>query len=131
MDGQNGLAVSDLLTYIYPVGSIYLSAANVSPASFLGGTWTRIKDVFLLTAGDTYTAGSTGGEAAHTLTADEMPSHNHKLKITTAATATGSNWPRVTTSGTETDSIVAAAGGGQAHNNMPPYLTVYAWQRTA
>lgn len=37
-----------------------------SPASFIGGTWERIKDRFILAAGDTYAAGSTGGESTHT-----------------------------------------------------------------
>ena len=50
-----------------------------SPASFIGGTWEQIKDRFILAAGDTYASGSTGGEATHTLTVDEMPQHNHSL----------------------------------------------------
>lgn len=83
---KNAAAVSqsDLLDLIYPVGSIYMSANAVSPESFLGGTWTQLKDRFLLAAGDSYAAGKTGGAAthahttgAHTLTADEMPAHTH------------------------------------------------------
>ncbi len=68
-----------LLDLVYPVGSIYTSTKNVSPATFLGGTWTRIKDTFLLAAGDTYAAGTTGGSSTHTLTVDEIPSHAHGL----------------------------------------------------
>lgn len=68
-------AVVDL---IYPVGSIYMSVASTSPATlFDGTTWEQLKDKFLLGAGDTYTAGDTGGNASHTLTTSEMPSHNH------------------------------------------------------
>ena len=73
---------------IYPVGSIYMSVNDVSPASLFGGTWERIKDKFLLSAGDTYANGATGGSAtknlqhahttsAHTLTIAELPSHHH------------------------------------------------------
>lgn len=68
---------SELLDLIYPVGSIYMSVNTVSPTTFIGGKWERIKDTFLLSAGDTYNAGSTGGEATHKLTEDEMPSHSH------------------------------------------------------
>ena len=52
---------------IYPVGAIYISTVSTNPADLFGfGTWEQIKDVFLLSAGTTYTAGSTGGEATHT-----------------------------------------------------------------
>lgn len=61
----------------YPVGSIYMSVESTSPASLFGGTWERIKDKFLLSAGDTYAAGGTGGssQADHTHTL----SHTHSL----------------------------------------------------
>ena len=68
-----------LFDTIYPVGSIYMSAVNTSPSTLFGGTWEQIKDTFLLSAGDTYNAGTTGGEAEHTLTTSEMPSHNHSF----------------------------------------------------
>ena len=68
---------SNIINLIYPVGSIYMSANNVSPATFLGGTWEQIQDRFLLCAGSTYSGGSTGGEASHTLTVAESPSHAH------------------------------------------------------
>ena len=61
----------------FPIGSIYLSVNSTSPASLFGGTWEKIKDKFLLASGDTYSAGATGGEATHTLTIEEMPSHSH------------------------------------------------------
>ena len=83
--------VSQLLDLFYPVGSIYTSTKNTNPAATLGGTWTQIKDRFLLCAGDSYSAGATGGSATHThtsaahthttaghtLTINEMPSHSH------------------------------------------------------
>lgn len=76
--------VSELLDLFYPVGSIYTSTKNTNPAATLGGTWTQIKDRFLLCAGDSYSAGTTGGSATHThttgnhtLTVDETPAHTH------------------------------------------------------
>lgn len=83
--------VSQLLDLFYPVGSIYTSTKNTNPAATLGGTWTQIKDRFLLCAGDSYSAGTTGGSATHThtsaahthttaghaLTEAEMPNHFH------------------------------------------------------
>ena len=74
----NGKTIFDM---VYPVGSVYVSVNATNPSALFGGTWEQIKDRFLLSAGDTYKAGATGG--------------------------------------------------GQAHNNMPPYIVVYIWQRTA
>ena len=117
----------------YPIGSIYLSVSNTNPSTLFGGTWEQIQDTFLLSAGSTYTAGDTGGEATHTLTTNEMPSHNHVIKGFSYMPSEGgsievlSRNVRPTEYGKTTDN----AGGGQAHNNMPPYLVVYMWKRTA
>ena len=116
---------------IYPVGSIYMSVNNTNPSTlFADTTWEQIKDTFLLSAGDTYAAGSTGGEATHTLTADEIPSHTHSYVgySNTIAVSMGSSGSVQNSTSTATS---GSAGGGQAHNNMPPYLTVYVWKRTA
>lgn len=86
-DGNKFLIKSDLFNLVYPVGSIYMSVDNTSPASFLGGTWERIKDRFLLGSGDSYSNGATGGESSHTLTVAEMPSHNHSA----SSNSTGSH----------------------------------------
>ena len=67
----------NIINLVYPVGSIYMSVNNVSPATFIGGTWEQLKDRFLLGAGSSYSAGSTGGAATHTLTTAQMPSHTH------------------------------------------------------
>lgn len=48
---------------IYPVGSLYFSVNNIDPGTLFGGTWERIQDKFLLCAGSTYAAGTTGGNA--------------------------------------------------------------------
>lgn len=77
------IKVSQLLDLFYPVGSIYTSTKNTNPTATLGGTWTQIKDRFLLCAGDSYSAGSTGGSATHTHTSAAhthgIPSHKHSL----------------------------------------------------
>lgn len=72
-------SVTNIWKVIYPVGSIYMSVNSTSPGTLFGGTWERIQDRFLLSAGSTYSAGATGGEATHTLSAAEMPSHTHSV----------------------------------------------------
>lgn len=120
----------------YPVGSIYIAYNSTSPASRFGGTWTQIKDRFLLGVGSTYAAAKTGGAATHTLTSDEMPTHQHAIGINIGATGFGThyNLPGTTNqSGTpsyEWQYYTSGFGGGAAHNNMPPYQTVYMWRRT-
>lgn len=117
----------------YPVGAIYLSVTDVNPAALFGGTWERIVGRFLLGADSTYAAGSTGGEAAHTLTVDEMPRHNHEIDNLNAS---GNSTPFMTVQAQEKKGYggnvqTMFAGGGKAHNNLPPYLAVYIWKRTA
>lgn len=121
----------------FPVGSIYLSVSPTSPASLFGGTWERIKDTFLLCAGDTYAAGGTGGEASHTLTTNEMPSHTHSEQgyytVSPSSSGIASVRARERNTAQDIDIVTAmfSSGSNQPHNNMPPYLTVYAWKRTA
>lgn len=137
---------------IYPVGSLYMSVSLVDPSVLFGGTWERIKDTFLLSAGDTYNAGSTGGEATHILTSNELPSHKHPtyngagwayMEINRDGTGARTQLATSTSSGkyaftaTKTGDLQWAYnqtgifGDGQAHNNMPPYLAVYVWKRVA
>lgn len=132
--------VASVMEKCYPVGSLYISTSSTNPKTIFGfGTWTQIKDTFLLASGDTYKAGSTGGEASHALTVEEMPSHNHKfayeessasntqsrIAIPSSNLSVGSKKWRTTSS-----DLILETGGGQAHNNMPPYLAVYVWKRT-
>lgn len=79
--------LANIADLVYPIGAIYMSVILVTPDTLFGGTWERLKDKFLLAAGDTYEAGKTGGAATHTLTTSEMPSHNHVFSGT--ATNTG------------------------------------------
>jgi len=125
---------------IYPVGSIYMSVNSTNPQTLFGGTWEQIKDKFLLSAGDSYSAGATGGEATHVLTTYEMPRHTHDQYnwLFNGATATGTHygfgWQENTGTMINMNSNWAyngLTGDGAAHNNMPPYLAVYVWKRTA
>lgn len=118
----------------YPVGSIYLSVNDTDPATLFGGTWERIGGRFLIGADDTYAAGSTGGEAEHTLTIDEMPKHNHSLD--NYNTAAGNTTPYMTVQaqskvGYGGNVQTLNTGGGKPHNNLPPYLSVYMWKRVS
>lgn len=120
----------------YPVGSYYISHVDTSPASLFGGTWHRIESRFLWAAPSTSTLGLTAGEQTHTLTVDEIPSHNHSLNLTSTA-GTGSfttSYVAYTKTGGTTytnANAMVETGGGAAHNNMPPYVNVAIWRRTA
>ena len=133
----DNVSKANILQSVYPVGSIYMSTASTSPAELFGGAWEQIKDRFLLAAGDTYTAGSTGGEAQHELTREEMPKHNHALYITSddhnteSRTAIKGDSYQWTQSYNFTYSSMDNAGHSQPHNNMPPYLAVFMWKRIA
>ncbi len=137
VDDTDAVNKQSLLSLIYPVGSIYMSVNSTSPQTFLGGTWENIQGRFLLGVGGGYTAGSTGGEATHTLTVDEMPKHTHNIRLgndTSADTYRVARYIDVSStwwSGTGNDKMTEEVGGGAAHNNMPPYLAVYIWKRTA
>lgn len=144
-----------------PIGSFYISEDSTSPAEIFGGMWQRITGQFLFgtdtteTNPGTYPAGSTGGEAEHTLTADESGQkaltitgggHSHKVKSKTLqgyqsgtnrvgynSTGTGGSpfSPGIdANTGTHTHSV-SASDATSAHNNMPPYLAVYIWKRVA
>ena len=99
-DSDSGMPLwngAPLLNLVYPVGSIYLSSKNTNPGTLFGGTWTQIKDRFILTAGDYYSNGATGGAATVTLTVSNMPSHKHSF---TPSGTVGSHKHSFTPSGT-------------------------------
>lgn len=138
-----GKSLAQIMLEIYPVGAIYTSTVATSPASLFGGEWTQIKGRFIIGTGTPennddgtspgsydFAAGSKGGEATHTLTVDEMPSHVHKADTRTSA---GNFQGYFATTSNTTDTIgeiaTKSAGGGAAHNNLPPYLAVYMWKR--
>ena len=130
---DDNLDTSGIVNLIYPVGSLFINTSTVNPnVLFTGTKWERIKDTFLLAAGDKYELGATGGEEEVTLTVAQMPSHRHNIGTRSVYTGGGS-YNAHTSSDDATGSSGANCsyvGGGQAHNNMPPYLSVYVWQRT-
>ena len=117
----------------YPVNSIYISYSHTSPAELFGGTWTRIEDRFLWGCKSTESIGDTGGESAHTLTVDEIPSHSHPFIETNEYSSTSGGWnnPAWGPGSKNTAAITGFTGGGAAHNNMPPYIKVSIWRRIA
>lgn len=147
--------LNNFIDTIYPVGAIYLSTSPTPPESLFGGTWEQIKDTFLLSAGDTYTAGNTGGEATH--------QHEYRLGLKTyhgAVVGTDEDmlqsWdyaagnykeaerdgnasnPRINTGISASYRFLDSTcyqqkvvGSTKTSTNMPPYLTVYMWKRTA
>lgn len=132
-----GKSLTELLNKIYPINSIYMSIGDTSPAEFLGGTWEKIKDKFLLASGDTYTNGDTGGSADAVVV-----SHTHTLKSLTdnGFTRWGTNvGGSATYVGPVGGTTTYESGGPTMWNdntgvdgigkNMPPYLVVNVWKR--
>ena len=108
---------SDLLNKIYPVGSIYMSINNVSPQTFIGGTWEQIKNRWLVGAGDEYAVGTYGGNAVH--------SHTQRMIFT--ANYAGNNGLMYTAGGTTPTDVIYT---GETRS-VPPYYAVYMWKRIA
>ena len=140
----------------YPVGSIYISTTNTNPGTIFGGTWVAFGEGRTLVGVDTTqeefdTVEETGGEKGHTLTIDEMSSHNHTSRLYLDQSGYGVTIPKGASyfkfskgddiiswnSSAQTDKHIwsigtsTATGGSQAHNNLQPYITVYMWRRTA
>ena len=153
-----GTATVDPLT-IYPVGSIYMSVNETSPASLFGGPWEQLKDCFLLGAGGSYALASTGGAESTTytpagsisgtaLSVSQIPSHSHSININIQHGDGDVVSGESLTSGLQLEGrrryrdTTGATGSGQAHSHgftgtaakistMPPYLAVYMWKRVA
>ena len=142
-----GLIVGDksLLDLTYPVGSVYSSTNSIDPSDLFGGTWKSLEGMVLVGVDsnddDFSESKKTGGEKTHTLTESEMPNHHHEFagKINSDTDYQGdwvASWgysgqyyqdgvwyPRM--------GNTTSMGGGAPHNNMPPYYTVYMWERIA
>ena len=146
-----------LVDIFHPVGAYYSSSDPTSPEELFGGTWEEIHGRFLFAADDAHPAGSTGGEEKHTITVGEMPSHgNHLMQgrmyeelaenasndssyrsntlyLPKTAFASTGNFNRgwKDWNGGEMYPAGTLKGGGNPHNNMPPYLATYTWHRIA
>lgn len=129
----------------HPVGSIYLSVDNVNPAGLFGGVWIawgsgKVPVGIDAAQAEFDTVEETGGFKTHTLTASEMPIHNHgggPLSVDTSNAVGGSASRLARGTATVTGNITpisgstADAGNGQPHNNLQPYIVCYMWKRTA
>lgn len=125
------------------VGQIIMSVTLNTAAKvqdIYGGTWVswgsgRVPVGVNASDTDFATVQKTGGEKSHTLTISEMPSHKHPIPYRTDTNITGGSTGQWTTdpgtSSGSSDSKAIAVGGGNAHNNLQPYITVYMWRRTA
>lgn len=132
---------ASIIDIVYPIGSIYMSVNAADPSTLFSGTsWEKLEGRFLLGSSSTYTPGSTGGEATHTLTYNEMPKHTHPMYSYNPGgegTWTPDEGSYLVDSVTDNKNTWWArlamdyAGGGAAHNNMPPYLAVNMWKRTS
>lgn len=120
-----GISISDkfqisanktwLLDFCYPIGSLYWSSKNTNPSSLFGGTWTQIKDKFVLAAGDTYSSGATGGSASVNLTTANLPSHYH---IFTPKGSVSSHSHTLNSGNTSSSGTTATAGvRNEAHSH--------------
>lgn len=90
-----------------------------------------------LPSGKVLAIGGTGGEENHTLTENELAPHAHNVSFLFKEVPTGftggaaqpalflnATYPNPTITPTDSD------GGGQPHNNIPPYVVGYLLQRT-
>jgi len=151
-------SITDMWKVIYPVGSIYISTNSNSPETLFGGRWEQLKDRFLLGAGDTYTAGSTGGASnhrhpmshTHTLSKNgwaqivmhgtgyicyneqSVPTWKNNFAIKGTRQASGhedENYGAILAGATDASSISQTDYVDNTGSTLPPYLTVYMWKR--
>lgn len=126
-----GCSMTDLIwDMAHPVGSV-MQVANAFDPNTVRGTWERIEGCFLLASSGSYPRGSKGGEAAHTLTVSEMPSHQHGLAMDNGSGGLLGIPVSVRGNGASFGGYMFDTGGGESHNNMPPYMAVDTWRRVA
>ena len=155
-DGVGGVTLAQVIDTLYPVGAIYVSTLTTNPATLLGrGTWAAFGTGRTLVGYDGNDADfnaseKVGGTKTHTLTTAEIASHTHVQDPHTHTflprTATTGAVSTIVTGTLDTSSAVGGAnqshiqaatavnqpaGGGGAHNNLAPYITVFFWKRTA
>ena len=131
--------VSGLLDWFYPLGTIYettsvdLDTTTKMDAHF-GGTWEvyGVGRVLVAKSEDTEfdTIGETGGAKTHTLDLTQIPAHSHNVTTRYNTKDAGGYiaWFNGAATGSWTETT-ASQGGGQAHNNLQPYIVTYLWKR--
>ena len=109
-------AVLQVLQAVYPVGSIYCSYGNTSPAVLFGfGTWQKIEGRFLLGANSTYSLGSTGGAATVALTVAQLPAHRHGASSASAGAHAHTVSGTAASAGAHTHNASSASNGAHTH----------------
>lgn len=154
VEANDATTLATAIAAAYPVGSIYMSTVSTNPNTLFGvGTWVAIEDAFLIGASATYAAASTGGSAdaivvahTHTGTTDSDGAHTHAVATndsnnftpdTTVASNDGSGSTNniagaAVSDGAHTHAFTTGSTGSSGTNaNLPPYLSVYMWKRTA
>lgn len=134
----------DALSAAWPINSVYISVVNENPSTKLGGTWVAFGSGRTLVGVDTNqdefnSVEKQGGEKEVTLTNDQLPAHNHSIVNNTegwvsAASGVAPSGFALSTNNTYTAKrriYTDNSGGGQAHGNLQPYITVYFWKRTS
>lgn len=114
----------NILELFYPIDSIYMSFNDTSPAEFIGGTWEKLENKVIRAGNDTLS----GGSDTHTLTVDQIPSHNH----TYFKMSNSGGWVITANSGgyyNGGNATTTSSGGSKAHNNLPAYQNIYIWRR--
>ncbi len=138
----NTLVDATFHEYINTVGAVIFSFDNgFSPSALWGGSWSRVTNRFLIGSGGTYSTGVTGGETNVTITVNQMPNHSHGVidgdTEETVGFNFGANVPGVQIlNWSNVDNVGKVirtdyTGGGQAHNNMPPYIGCNIWRKIA
>ena len=133
------IGISAIFLAAHPVGDIYLSVNPTNPGTLYGGTWVvwgsgRVPVGVNTSDTDFKTVEKTGGAKTHTLTVQEIPNHDHDLNAVNEGVdnPNGGYHPGWTFNKQYTAQVMSAStGGGQAHNNLQPYITCYMWKRTA
>jgi len=150
---ENGASMMQgVLDAFFPVGSIKFTTANVNPGTFMGGTWVawgagRTPVGVDFSDMDFDAAEEQGGEKKHTLTVNELPLHDHTVRLSYDGYIVGGNLDfqcgasttlRFQKNGlyggygsTAGVGVTGDTGGGAAFNNLQPYITCFMWKRTA
>lgn len=127
-----------LLSEAFPVNKVEVFFDAEDHSDFLGFQWERVSQGRIpigLDDSDTdfNTIGKTSGEKEVTLSINHIPPHNHTVRAN-IQNASGNDVLVIKNNAYYSSAVemnTSATGGGQAHNNMPPYIVMAFWKRVA